>query len=278
MLLEDAGISTALTITSGQKVSVSGDRSLPQAPLWGSSRFTVQDHGSLSFTYVTFETSSSFAVAGGSLRLVDMAIPAGVLASTMAELSGAPGSSLRLSEVSESHNVRWESWDGIPGDDVVDLTTNPAYIADNPTRSEILGAGDFFEVPHGRHGDVDVGDNRGDRLTTYFRAPQTGDYTFVIASDDSGELWLGLDEASLRMIASNPLWTASRQWDKFDSQTSAPQSLVAGSFYYIKALAKEATGGDNLAVGVTLPTGEELRPIPVHGYLYGAPPTEAVSS
>jgi hypothetical protein len=31
-LLEDAGISTDLTITPGQTVSVSGDPSLPQAP------------------------------------------------------------------------------------------------------------------------------------------------------------------------------------------------------------------------------------------------------
>ena len=39
MLLEDAGISTALKITPGQIASVSGDRSLPQAPALGIWRF-----------------------------------------------------------------------------------------------------------------------------------------------------------------------------------------------------------------------------------------------
>ena len=51
-------------------------------------------------------------------------------------------------------------------------------------------------------------------------------------------------------------------------QTSAPQWLESGSFYLLKALAKEGRGGENLAVGVTLPDGEELRPMPVQGYLF----------
>ena len=34
MLVEDAGISTDLTVTPGQIVSVTGDPSLPQPPAW----------------------------------------------------------------------------------------------------------------------------------------------------------------------------------------------------------------------------------------------------
>ena len=52
MLLEDAGISTDLIVTPGQTVSVSGDRSLAQPPLWGSGGFTVQERGSLAVTYM----------------------------------------------------------------------------------------------------------------------------------------------------------------------------------------------------------------------------------
>ena len=63
MLLEDAGISTALTITPGQIVSVTGDRSLPQAPLWGSGTFTVQERGALTLNYVAIE--GDLAVTGG---------------------------------------------------------------------------------------------------------------------------------------------------------------------------------------------------------------------
>ena len=36
----------------------------------------------------------------------------------------------------------------------------------------------------------------------------------------------------------------------------------------VPALAKEATGGDNLAVGAKLPDGSDLSPIPVEGYLF----------
>jgi hypothetical protein len=36
----------------------------------------------------------------------------------------------------------------------------------------------------------------------------------------------------------------------------------------VQALAKEATGGDNLAVGARLPDGSALSPIPVEGYLF----------
>jgi len=96
-----------------------------------------------------------------------------------------------------------------------------------------------------------------------FLSPQTGDYIFVIASDDNGELWLGEEEDSETLIANVP-----RQWDKFPEQTSAPQLLAAGNYYFLMALAKEASGGDNLAVGVTLPDGTALRPIPVAGFLF----------
>ena len=75
-------------------------------------------------------------------------------------------------------------------------------------------------------------------------------------------------EGTLLLIASVPERTDSREWDKFPQQTSAPQRLESGSFYLLKALAKEGRSGENLAVGVTLPDGEELRPIPVQRYLF----------
>ena len=65
-----------------------------------------------------------------------------------------------------------------------------------------------------------------------------------------------------------PRRTDSQEWDKYPQQTSVPQRLESGSFYLLKALAKEESGGENLVVGVTMPDGEELRPIPVAGYLF----------
>eukprot|EP01046_Picozoa_sp_COSAG06_P038786 COSAG06_NODE_4509_length_4193_cov_11.274792_2_plen_387_part_00 len=117
-LLEDAGISTDLTITPGQTVSVSGDPSLPQAPSWGGGSFTVQERGSLALTGVavegaisvlgggtaslsrcTLEDSVSLTTTGGgSLSLASMAVPASVLGEVGRTLSGV-GSILRLDVV-----------------------------------------------------------------------------------------------------------------------------------------------------------------------------------
>ena len=63
-------------------------------------------------------------------------------------------------------------------------------------------------------------------------------------------------------IANVPGWSNSRQWNKYTSQQSSPVRLIAGQRYYIEALQKEGTGGDNLAVGWRLPDNTLERPIP----------------
>ena len=96
MLLEDAGISTDLTITPGQTVSVSGDRSLAQPPLWGSG-VTVEERGSLSMTYVT--VASDLAVLGGASLMLLSALMSGAVSVTggTASLSGCTlGASVSL--------------------------------------------------------------------------------------------------------------------------------------------------------------------------------------
>ena len=159
-------------------------------------------------------------------------------------------------------SVRWERWEGIPGATVAALTSSSAYTDGLPVYSGNLLPGDVLEVPE------NVNNNAGTRLTAYFVAPQTGDYTFVMASDDQGELWLGPEESTAELIASVPGSTSTREWDKHANQTSSPQTLQAGSSYFVMALAKEDSGDDHLAVGVTLPDGTDLRPIPVADYLF----------
>ena len=56
MLVQDVGIETDLVVRPGQRVSVSGDASLPQSPRWGGGSFMVQQRGTLSL--------SSVAIAG----------------------------------------------------------------------------------------------------------------------------------------------------------------------------------------------------------------------
>lgn len=134
-LVHDVGIRTDLVIHAGQVVSVTGVRSLPHAPLWGSGGFSVQERGALTLAYVAVDgalslvggilTLQSCVVSGnlsvtigtarlsrctlgdtvvattsvgGSLSLASMAVPAAVLAAAGHRLNDA-GSTLRLSAV-----------------------------------------------------------------------------------------------------------------------------------------------------------------------------------
>eukprot|EP01046_Picozoa_sp_COSAG06_P047079 COSAG06_NODE_6779_length_2786_cov_31.443617_2_plen_596_part_00 len=181
-------------------------------------------------------------------------------AATVEDGSCTSGSPFRV-------GVKWENWEGIgEGAAVATLTSSPAYIADMPTSMDFLTPPALFEV----HTDPAID---GMQLTAYFLAPQSGDYTFMLRSDDRGELWLGPDESTLQLIASGG-WSWV-DWDRYPTQTSAPQRLEEGSYYLVRALAKNRyrTGPGGVAVGVTLPDGQVLRPMPVLGYLFEPPPT-----
>ena len=149
-----------------------------------------------------------------------------------------------------------EVWTGISGTAVSSLTSNANY-PNSPNVSETIYP---FETT------TNYADNYGQRLRGYVVPSTTGSYTFWIASDDNSELWLSssADPAAKTLIASVPDWTNSREWTKFSSQQSTARTLTAGQKYYIEVLQKEASGGDNCAVGWQGPgiTGDAERPIP----------------
>jgi len=134
---------------------------------------------------------------------------------------------------------QWWSNSGA-GTTVADLTGNPDF-PDNPTGTEFVPS---------LEGPVDWADNYGTRLYGWLYPPQSGDYTFWIASDDGGELWLSTDAdpANKKLIATVATWTTSREWTKEVNQRSSAIKLEAGQRYYIEALQKEGSGGDNIAV------------------------------
>ncbi|QNF32356.1 T9SS type A sorting domain-containing protein [Adhaeribacter swui] len=107
-------------------------------------------------------------------------------------------------------------------------------------------------------------DNYGARIRGYICPPVSGNYTFRIAGDDSGELWLSTDDnpANKKKIAEFKSYTTFRQWDKFASQKSKPINLVAGQRYYVEAWHKEAAGKDHISVSWQLPNGVVETPIP----------------
>ena len=151
--------------------------------------------------------------------------------------------------------VAYRRWDDILGIAVADMLADPRVFMNLPDVEEVLT--DFFETP------TNVYDEGASELRSFFLAPISGSYTFFVAADDSGELWFGATEESSTVIASAPGWTSPRQYDKYLEQTSAPQMLSAGEYYFMRALEKEDAGGDNLSVGMTMPDGTEQKPIHV---------------
>ena len=155
--------------------------------------------------------------------------------------------------VSSQQGVTYEWWTEISGGDITALTNDPDY-PDNPDGNNVLPS---LEAP------TNVLNTYGVRLQAYIVPPETGVYTFWLASDDDGELWLSTsdDPQDVQQIAYVNGWTSPRQWTKFSSQQSAPVTLVAGQRYYINALMKDNRGGDNLAIGWTRPGQAEVEVI-----------------
>ena len=153
-----------------------------------------------------------------------------------------------------SGTILREYWTGISGGSVWHLTSNANY-PDNPAgQDELTG----FEVP------ANWADNYGTRVRGYVHPPESGFYTFWLASNDNSELWLSTDAypPGATLIASVVGWTNSLQWDKYPSQQSEEVYLSAGQKYYIEALQKESSGDDHLAVAWQRTGGTFEGPIP----------------
>ena len=98
---------------------------------------------------------------------------------------------------------------------------------------------------------ADWADNYGSRIRGYILPSTFGDHTFYFSGDNYCELWLSTDSLLTNKvkIANVIGWTKSREWEKQPNQKSGIKKLTAGTRYYFEALMKEATGGDNLAIG-----------------------------
>jgi hypothetical protein len=128
-------------------------------------------------------------------------------------------------------------------------------------------------------------DNYGGRIHGWLYVPGTGDYTFWLCSDNNGELWLSTDDdlTNVRLIARESNWSNPNTWGTGEEQ-SDPIPLVAGQKYYIMALWKEGSSGDQCQVawqGPGVPTrviipGGNLSPYePLNAF--GAKPTNGAA-
>lgn len=105
--------------------------------------------------------------------------------------------------------IRRDHWKSVPGSGIDALKKFKTY-PNKPTKTGLLTR---FEGP------VNGEDGYGSRIRGYIHPPQTGDYTFWVAADDSAELWLSTDATPKTSPpprptgtnASNPL-TGERSW------------------------------------------------------------------
>ncbi|HYC87400.1 MAG TPA: PA14 domain-containing protein [Chryseosolibacter sp.] len=142
-----------------------------------------------------------------------------------------------------------EVWTNITGNKVtsIPLTTPPAYT----------------QTVTSFKGPVNAGDNYGARYSGYLCVPVSGNYKFMIASDDYSELYLSTtsSKADKKLIAYVYGATRRDEFTKFPSQQSALIPLVAGAKYYIEALHKEGTTYDHIMVAMQYPNGTIENPI-----------------
>jgi glucose/arabinose dehydrogenase/chitodextrinase len=169
--------------------------------------------------------------------------------------------------------INFQRFNNITGTSVANLTSNASY-PNSPTGSGTLAS---FEIPS------NVYDNYGMRVYGYICPPVTGSYTFWIASDDNSELWLSSTSSSAnkQRIAYHVQWTTSREWNKYATQKSAAITLMAGQLYYVEALMKDGTQGDNMAVGWAKPGQATTVPsevIPGSSLIAVAPDNQAPSA
>ncbi|MEO1651904.1 MAG: DUF1501 domain-containing protein [Bacteroidota bacterium] len=144
----------------------------------------------------------------------------------------------------------WETWTNVTGVGTAAIPTNKR----SSKRTNIYK----FEAPSNQ------GDYYGGRARGFICPPQTGRYTFYIAADNWGDLFLSSDHnpANKKRIARTSQYTNPRQWDKYpDKQKSETIFLIQGMPYYIEALLKEDNKNDHLAVGWKMPDTTLERPI-----------------
>jgi hypothetical protein len=151
------------------------------------------------------------------------------------EVSASP-----VNAASGTGSILREWWLNVPGYDIQNLFDDINY-PDNPSGRELVTK---------LEGPVNQGDSYGSRFMGYLNPVTSGNYTFWIACDDTGYLFLSTDTDPINSAEIAYSWSPTdwQAWDTYPSQKSSLISLVAGQKYYFEVLHKEDTGNDNISV------------------------------
>lgn len=152
-----------------------------------------------------------------------------------------------------SAEVRIEQWLNVSGTEITDTLTagDIGRPADETRMWE-----DFEAIAN--DGPVAIS------VTGVVRAPQDGDYRFMIAGDDTALLFVSVDEQprNLKQVAMVPGPGGRCDWTRYDAQRSGMIRLKAGQRCLVQAIVKNEGSSGHVEVGWELPGGKIEGPIP----------------
>ncbi|KAL9968685.1 hypothetical protein ACROYT_G020803 [Oculina patagonica] len=165
-----------------------------------------------------------------------------------------------------------EIWQSVPGQYVFNLTSSTRY-QENPNIKDIVK---HFNAHR------DIGDNYGQRLTTFYRAPETGPYVFYMTCQDECALWWSPSDTpdNKKRIIFVPfgLNLNANDWERSATQISSPINLCSGEFYFMQAVMKAGSSSyDHVSAGVLQPSGDKYQPILNKDLFYEIPEKRSAS-
>jgi uncharacterized repeat protein (TIGR02543 family) len=219
----DTSASYTLTVTTSGSGTVSRSPAGPNYP--GRTSVTLTANPAAGYDFVGWGGD-----AGGVSNPLTIKVNSTMAVTAKFIVSGSGGTG----------KVFHQYWTNAGGGSMADLALNPNY-PNNPTGSDYITS---LDLP------TNVGDNYTDRIRGYIYPPTTGAYTFWIAADDAGELYISTnaDPANATRIAYTSGWTNFFDFSASATQKSASINLTAGQRYYVEILHIEQGGGDNLDV------------------------------
>ncbi|MBP7948365.1 MAG: DUF1800 family protein [Verrucomicrobiales bacterium] len=157
---------------------------------------------------------------------------------TASNATGTGGTTLTLLVVQSGGGLSREVWTGVTGR-LVDL---PLHTAPSST-SQV----NTFQAP------ANSGDQFGERIRGTLIAPETGNYTFFVSSDENAELHVSssaeVGQVLKRAFVVNGSGITPGTWSAQANQKSLPVKLKAGQRYFIECVRRETSGNDHLDVG-----------------------------
>jgi hypothetical protein len=139
--------------------------------------------------------------------------------------------------------LKFEYFAGIAGVHVEDLYEDEKY--ENNAVDEVL----YLSAYDTKTAFDSKGDNYGARISGWLLPDRGGEYAFIIASDDAGELYVSSDDTreNLEFVAQELSWSTQFEGGG-DEEGYAFDPLEAGNRYYTELIYKEGGGGDGAQV------------------------------